>query len=94
MSSATEPSVGDSPTDYFGLGKPALAGGERFRNLTDLKWGDFEAMGFGNLNPAEKKLQFDLTESAQTVDCFFPNKRWVMLTLRPFFSTERQSEQH
>ncbi|KAH9059688.1 hypothetical protein EDB87DRAFT_1675041 [Lactarius vividus] len=58
-SSATASSVGDSPTDYFGLGKPALAGEERFRNLTDLKWGEFEAMGLG-------KLQFDLTESART----------------------------
>ncbi|KAH9172544.1 hypothetical protein EDB89DRAFT_1851067 [Lactarius sanguifluus] len=65
-SSATVSSVGDSPTDYFGLGKPALAGEERFRNLTDLKWGEFEAMGFGGLDPAEKKLQFDLTESART----------------------------
>ncbi|KAH9059462.1 hypothetical protein EDB83DRAFT_2387941 [Lactarius deliciosus] len=65
-SSATVSSVGDSPTDYFGLGKPALAGEERFRNLTDLRWGEFEAMGFGGLDPAEKKLQFDLTESART----------------------------
>ncbi len=69
-SSATVSSVGDSPTDYFGLGKPALAGEERFRNLTDLRWGEFEAMGFGGLDPAEKKLQFDLTESARTVRCF------------------------
>jgi hypothetical protein len=69
-SSATVSSVGDSPTDYFGVGKPAVAGEERFRNLTDLKWGEFEAMGFGGLDPAEKKLQFDLTESARTVRCF------------------------
>ena len=40
---------------------------ERFRSLTELKWGEFEAMGFGGLDPAEKKLQFDLTESARTV---------------------------
>ena len=94
VSSATKSSVGDSPTNYFGFGKPALAGEERFRNLTDLKWGEFEAMGFGGLDPAEKKLHFDLTESARTVGCFISNKRWVMLTLRPFCSPERQSEQH
>ena len=71
-SSATTSSIGgDSLTDYFGLGKPALAGEERFRNLTDLRWGEFEAMGVGGLDPAEKKLQFDLTESARTVCWFF-----------------------
>ena len=71
-SSATTSSIGgDSITDYFGLGKPALAGEERFRNLTDLRWGEFEAMGVGGLDPAEKKLQFDLTESARTVCWFF-----------------------
>lgn len=70
-SSATTSSVGDSQADYFGLGKPALAGEERFRNLADLRWGEFEAMGFGGLDPAEKKLQFDLTESARTVGLNF-----------------------
>jgi hypothetical protein len=66
-SSTTVSTVGDSATDLFGLGKPAVAGEERFRSLTDLKWGEFEAMGFGGLDPNEKKLQFDLTESARTV---------------------------
>ena len=66
-SSTTVSTLGDSPTDYFGLGKPAVAGEERFRSLTELKWGEFEALGFGGLDPAEKKLQFDLTESARTV---------------------------
>ena len=33
VSSATESSVGDSPTDYFGLSELALAGKERFRTL-------------------------------------------------------------
>jgi hypothetical protein len=66
-SSTTVSTLGDSPTDYFGLGKPAIAGEERFRSLTELKWGEFEALGFGGLDPAEKKLQFDLTESARTV---------------------------
>ena len=51
--------------DYFGLGKDD----ERFRSLTDLKWGEFESMGFlgSNSDLHEKKLQFDLTESARTV---------------------------
>jgi hypothetical protein len=66
-SSTTLSTLGDSPTDYFGVGKPAVAGEERFRSLTDLKWGEFEAMGFGGLESGEKKLQFDLTESARTV---------------------------
>jgi hypothetical protein len=39
---------------------------DRFRSLTDLKWGEFEAMGFGDL-AADKKLQFDLTEGARAV---------------------------
>lgn len=43
-------------------------GEDRFRSLTDLKWGEFESIGFNNLGN-EKKLQFDLTESARTVCC-------------------------
>jgi hypothetical protein len=66
-SSMTASTLGDSPTDYFGLGKPVVAGEERFRSLTDLRWGEFEAMGFGGLESSERKLQFDLTESARTV---------------------------
>ncbi|KAL6301886.1 hypothetical protein BKA93DRAFT_818784 [Sparassis latifolia] len=38
---------------------------DRFRSLTDLKWGEFEVMGFGDLGADEKKLQFDLTEGAR-----------------------------
>ncbi|KAF9483685.1 hypothetical protein BDN70DRAFT_873531 [Pholiota conissans] len=60
-SSNTVTSVTDS--DYFGLG--VREGDDRFRSLTDLKWGEFESMGFGELGD-EKKLQFDLTESART----------------------------
>ena len=63
----TVSTLGDNPTDYFGLGKPVVAGEERFRSLTKLKWGEFEAMGFGGVDPAEKNLQFDLTERARTV---------------------------
>lgn len=59
--------------DYFGLGLGAREGEDRFRSLTDLKWGEFESMGFGGLGD-EKKLQFDLTEGARSVSgsTFFP----------------------
>ena len=50
--------------DYFGLG--ARENEDRFRSLTDLKWGEFESMGFSELGD-NKKLQFDLTESARHV---------------------------
>ncbi|KAH9917724.1 uncharacterized protein B0H18DRAFT_1087011 [Fomitopsis serialis] len=39
---------------------------DRFRSLTDLKWGEFEAMGFGDVADG-KKLQFDLTEGARAM---------------------------
>ena len=54
--------------DYFGLntGFSIREGEDRFRSLTDLKWGEFETMGFG-VGADEKKLQFDLTESARSV---------------------------
>ncbi|OBZ73366.1 hypothetical protein A0H81_07159 [Grifola frondosa] len=42
----------------------ARTGEDRFRSLTDLKWGEFEAMGFGSAGD-EQKLQFDLTEGAR-----------------------------
>jgi hypothetical protein len=66
-SSTTVSTLGGSQTDYFGLGKPGVAGEERFRSLTELMWGEFETMGFGGLESSKKKLQFDLTESARTV---------------------------
>lgn len=53
-----------SDKDYFGLGR--REGEDRFRSLTDLKWGEFETMGFNSIGD-EKKLQFDLTESAREV---------------------------
>jgi hypothetical protein len=58
--------------DYFGLnnGFSTREGEDRFRSLTDLKWGEFESMGFG-VGTDEKKLQFDLTESARSVSSFF-----------------------
>ncbi|KAH9956547.1 hypothetical protein BC827DRAFT_754992 [Russula dissimulans] len=44
--------------------KARVRGRRAFWSLTDLKWGEFEEMDFGSLHPSEKKLQFDLTESA------------------------------
>lgn len=60
LQSSTSPSafVENGPL----LSKP---GEDRFRSLTDLKWGEFEASGFGDLLADEKKLQFDLTEGAR-----------------------------
>ncbi|KAI0641710.1 hypothetical protein C8Q79DRAFT_1003572 [Trametes meyenii] len=72
-SSSTPPSLSSSISSASSVGSTlfddkehGLTGGEdRFRSLTDLKWGEFEAMGFGSLVADEKKLQFDLTESAR-----------------------------
>ncbi len=33
----TVSTLGDGPTDYFGMGKLAVTGEERFRSLTELK---------------------------------------------------------
>ncbi|KAI8976357.1 hypothetical protein BD414DRAFT_423305 [Trametes punicea] len=61
-----------------------LTGAEdRFRSLTDLKWGEFEAMGFGSLVADEKKLQFDLTESARAARA----AKRATLTWQDFSST-------
>lgn len=75
-SSSTISASGSSSTGHedYVLGKPkgeSLVNEERFRNLADLKWGEFETVGFGGLGTDEKKLQFDLTESARTVRRFF-----------------------
>lgn len=61
----------------FGLG--GREGEDRFRSLTDLKWGNFEASGFGGAD--DKKLQFDLNESARAVRLlFFYVRRMPQLT--------------
>jgi hypothetical protein len=65
-SSATSASTSAGDHDYFGIGLGERQAEDRFRSLTDLKWGEFESMGFSGLGD-EKKLQFDLTESARTV---------------------------
>ncbi|RDB19451.1 hypothetical protein Hypma_013501 [Hypsizygus marmoreus] len=48
----------------LGLGLSRRGGEDRFRSLTDLKWGESESMGFSELGD-NKKLEFDLTESAR-----------------------------
>ncbi|KAL0948044.1 hypothetical protein HGRIS_010669 [Hohenbuehelia grisea] len=70
---SASPSLASSTSSYLsststldGLSK--REGDDRFRSLTDLKWGEFESMGFGGLgrdDEAERKLQFDLNESAR-----------------------------
>ncbi|KAH8104887.1 hypothetical protein DFH11DRAFT_1733630 [Phellopilus nigrolimitatus] len=37
----------------------------KFRSLTDMKWGEFSMLGFGEGSAAPTALQFDLTESAR-----------------------------
>ncbi|KAG6901034.1 hypothetical protein C0995_001860 [Termitomyces sp. Mi166 len=61
----TSTNTSDNNNDYFGLGSNMRTGDDRFKSLTDLKWGEFESLGFSGLED-EKKLQFDLTESACT----------------------------
>ena len=56
-SSTTVSTLGDRPTDNFDL---PIAGEDLFRSFTEHEWGEIEAMGFGCLDPGEKKLQFDL----------------------------------
>ena len=85
-SSGTVTSLPDP--DYFGLG--VREGEDRFRSLTDLKWGEFESMGFSGLGD-EKKLQFDLTESARTVCPYFSAYMRVFL-LTPISRTGRQND--
>ncbi|TFY57804.1 hypothetical protein EVJ58_g6801 [Rhodofomes roseus] len=60
-SSVSSASSGTSMDEH---GLLARSGEERFRSLTDLKWGEFEMMGFGDQTD-DKKLQFDLTEGAR-----------------------------
>jgi len=50
--------------------------------LAELKWGKFEAIGFGGLDSGEKKLQFDLTESAGTVCLDLGSVVLLMFTYR------------
>ncbi|KAJ3522710.1 hypothetical protein NMY22_g11772 [Coprinellus aureogranulatus] len=61
--SSTLSSVDSATSEYFGISKTERPA-EKFRSLTDLKWGEFEDMGFDSGNTADK-LRFDLTESAR-----------------------------
>ena len=66
-SSATSSTSSTSGNEKGKHGLGIREGEDRFRTLTELKWGEFEAMGFGALEADEKKLQFDLTESERMV---------------------------
>jgi len=50
--------------DWGSIGGP-LKDENRFRSLTDMKWGNFESVGFSDTD--NNKLAFDLTESARKV---------------------------
>ncbi|EPS99892.1 hypothetical protein FOMPIDRAFT_85683 [Fomitopsis schrenkii] len=56
-------SSASSATSLDELGMLTRPGEDRFRSLTDLKWDEFEIMGFGELS--DDKLQFDLKEGAR-----------------------------
>jgi hypothetical protein len=70
----------DSPTDYFGVSKPAAVGEERFHSLTDLKWGEFEAgekssnstLGLTEASPAPPRRP---SEFAPPASSFIP--AWI-----------------
>ncbi|KAI0739692.1 hypothetical protein C8Q80DRAFT_1111575 [Daedaleopsis nitida] len=67
-STLTPPSLSSSISSASSVGSTLFEdkeGEERFRSLTDLRWGEFESMGFGNIVADDKKLQFDLTEGAR-----------------------------
>ncbi|KAJ8090347.1 hypothetical protein PM082_018943 [Marasmius tenuissimus] len=65
-------STSSGTKDFLGVGNLGLGsstGEDRFKSLTDLKWGEFEDLGFGGLGTGgvgDKKLEFDLTEGART----------------------------
>lgn len=39
----------------------------KYSSLTDMRWGEFEALGFGGGDAGGKRLQFDLNEGARQV---------------------------
>jgi len=67
---------------------------EQFRSLTELKWGKFEAMGFGGLDPAEKKLLFDLTESARMVRLDLSSVMLRMFMYRVAVASSKTNDAH
>jgi hypothetical protein len=62
-STASSPATEEN-MDWGSIGGP-LKDENRFRSLTDLKWGEFESLGFSDAGG--NKLAFDLTESARKV---------------------------
>jgi hypothetical protein len=67
-SSSASSTTTSGSQDQFGLGQGLMSGREdRFTSLADMRWGEFETMGFSGLDTTEKKLQFDLTEGARNV---------------------------
>jgi hypothetical protein len=53
-----------------------------------------EAMGVGGLDPAEKKLQFDLTESARTVRLDLGSVVLLMFTHRVAVTSGETNDAH
>lgn len=65
-STASTPGTeGGNDMDWGSLGGP-LRDENRFKNLADLRWGEFESLGFSDAD--NNKLAFDLTESARKVN--------------------------
>lgn len=62
---STAGAEGENDTDWGSIGGP-LKDENRFRSLTDMKWGNFESLGFSDTD--SNKLAFDLTESARKVN--------------------------
>jgi Meiotically up-regulated protein Msb1/Mug8 domain len=73
--------------DDFGLlGKEEE---HRFRSLTDLKWGEFESLGFGGGD--QKRLEFDLNEGARTVSDHYQHMPVSLIVL---LGTQRETRYH
>ncbi|KIL59331.1 hypothetical protein M378DRAFT_85208, partial [Amanita muscaria Koide BX008] len=66
LSVSSASSAASGPSEKFGsLTLNPREGEDRFRSLTDMRWGEFESMGFGGIGEGDKKLEFDLTEGAR-----------------------------
>ncbi len=76
------------------VGKTSCRGRRAIPGLTELKWGEFKAMGFGGLDPAGKKLQFDLTESVRTVPLNLGSVVLLMFTYRVAAASGETNDAH
>lgn len=82
-STASSRSLEEFGLSLGGLGFGGGMGGEeKFRSLSDKRWGDFESLGFGEGDV--KKLQFDLNESARTVSSAHYLNELGLTPFRPF----------